>query len=62
MVAFARAACAAVLVLLSSVPAAAADKPFKRNDLADAAIKLEARIKAEAGAVTSVSVIVCCSR
>ena len=52
MVAFARAVCAAVLFLLSSVPAAAADKAFKRNDLADAAIKLEARIKAEAGEVT----------
>jgi len=29
----------------------AADKAFKRDDLADAAIKLEARIKSEAGAV-----------
>src|ERR1700693_3204804 len=29
----------------------AADKPFKRDDLADSAIKLEAQIKSEAGAV-----------
>src|SRR5216683_2597199 len=52
MVAFVRAACAAALVLVLSVPAVAADKPFKRNDLADAAIKLEAQIKADAGPVT----------
>jgi len=32
-------------------PANAADKPFKRDDLADSAIKLEAQIKGEAGAV-----------
>src|SRR6202795_1465462 len=31
--------------------AQAADKPFKRDDLADSAIKLEAQIKSEAGAV-----------
>jgi uncharacterized protein YfaS (alpha-2-macroglobulin family) len=52
MLAFVRAACAAALVLLLSVPASAADKPFKRDDLADAAIKLEAQIKAEAGQVS----------
>jgi hypothetical protein len=52
MVAFVRAACAAALVLLLSAPTFAADKPFKRDDLADAAIKLEAQIKAEAGQVT----------
>jgi alpha-2-macroglobulin len=52
MRAFVRAACAAALVLLLSVPTIAADKPFKRDDLADAAIKLEAQIKAEAGQVT----------
>ncbi|MGZ3294670.1 MAG: alpha-2-macroglobulin family protein, partial [Xanthobacteraceae bacterium] len=51
MPAFVRAACAAALVLLLSVPAIAADKSFKRDDLADAAIKLEAQIKAEAGQV-----------
>src|SRR5262245_57478227 len=52
MLAFVRAACAAALVLLLSAPIFAADKPFKRDDLADAAIKLEAQIKAEAGQVT----------
>jgi alpha-2-macroglobulin len=52
MLAFARAAGAAVLILLFAFPSFAADKPFKRNDLADAAIKLEAQIKAEAGHVT----------
>jgi alpha-2-macroglobulin len=52
MRAFVRAAFAAALVLLLSVPAIAADKAFKRADLADAAIKLEAQIKAEAGEVT----------
>ena len=52
MLAFVRAAYAAALVLLLSVPAIAADKSFKRDDLADAAIKLEAQIKAEAGQVT----------
>jgi alpha-2-macroglobulin len=52
MLAFVRAARAAALVLLLSAPAFAADKPFQRDDLADAAIKLEAQIKAEAGQVT----------
>jgi alpha-2-macroglobulin len=52
MPAFVRAALAAALVLLFSIPTFAADKPFKRDDLADAAIKLEAQIKAEAGQVT----------
>jgi uncharacterized protein YfaS (alpha-2-macroglobulin family) len=52
MLAFVRAACAAALVLLVSVPAIAADKAFKRDDLADAAIKLEAQIRAESGQVT----------
>ena len=51
MLAFVRAAYAAALVLLLSIPAIAADKSFKRDDLADAAIKLEAQIKAEAGQV-----------
>src|SRR3954453_7667760 len=52
MLAFVRAACAAALVLLLSVPAIAADKSFRRDDLTDAAIKLEAQIKGEAGQVT----------
>jgi uncharacterized protein YfaS (alpha-2-macroglobulin family) len=54
MPAFVRAALAAALVLMLSVSSALAapDKPFKRDDLADAAIKLEAQIKSEAGPVT----------
>jgi hypothetical protein len=52
MVALARAALACALVLFVSAASFAADKPFKRDDLADAAIKLEAQIKAEAGQVT----------
>ncbi len=36
---------------LGSASAMAADKAFKRDDLADSAIKLEAQIKSEAGAV-----------
>ena len=52
MRAFVRAAIAAALVLLLSAPAIAADKAFKRAELADAAIKLEAQIKAESGEVT----------
>src|ERR1700704_871036 len=41
-----------VLVLvLGLVTAQAADKAFKRDDLADSAIKLEAQIKSEAGPV-----------
>ena len=52
MRAFVRAAVAAALVLILSAPTIAADRSFKRDDLADAAIKLEAQIKAEAGQVT----------
>src|ERR1700755_3168319 len=38
--------------LISALPPAlAADKAFKRDDLADSSIKLEAQIKSEAGAV-----------
>ncbi len=54
MLAFARAGVVAALVALLSVPlsvAASAQKAFQRDDLADAAIKLEAQIKAEAGQV-----------
>ena len=43
---------AAALVILLSFSVIAADKPYKRDDLADAAIKLEAQIKSEAGQVT----------
>src|SRR6516164_9478490 len=52
MRAFVRAAFAAAVVLLLSAPTIAADKSFKRDDLADGAIKLEAQIKAEAGQLT----------
>src|SRR5271156_4506868 len=39
-------------LISAGLPSAqAADKPFKRDDLADSAIKLEAQIKAEAGPV-----------
>ena len=46
----AAAVCATLALGLSS--ALAADKSFKRDDLNDAAIKLEAQIKSEAGAVS----------
>jgi uncharacterized protein YfaS (alpha-2-macroglobulin family) len=49
MIAPFRAALTVALVFLLSAAALAADKPFKRDDLADAAIKLEAQIKSEAG-------------
>jgi uncharacterized protein YfaS (alpha-2-macroglobulin family) len=52
MLASARAGVIAALVTLASAAGFAADKPFQRDDLADGAIKLEAKIKAEAGAVT----------
>ena len=52
MLASVRAAFVAALVLLLSAPAIAADKAFQRDDLAEAAIKLEAQIKAEAGQVS----------
>ncbi len=43
---------AAALIALAVLPALAADKAFKRSDLDDAAIKLEAQIKSDAGTVT----------
>src|SRR5215813_6127711 len=55
MIACARAGIVAALVALLSLSltvAASAQKAFQRDDLADAAIKLEAQIKTEAGAVT----------
>jgi uncharacterized protein YfaS (alpha-2-macroglobulin family) len=52
MLAFIRAAATAALVACASVSAFAADKAFQRDDLADAAIKLEAELKEQAGAVT----------
>ena len=51
MLASVRAGAVAALVTLASTAAFAVDKPFQRDELADSAIKLEARIKAEAGTV-----------
>ena len=42
-------------LVLGLVSAEAADKAFKRDDLADSAIKLEAQIKSEAGPVAKTS-------
>ena len=47
-----RAGLAAAFIALAFIPALAADKAFKRSDLDDAAIKLEAQIKSDAGTVT----------
>ena len=46
-----RAAIVGATLAFGLISAQAADKPFKRDDLADSAIKLEAQIKSEAGAV-----------
>src|SRR5262249_15196812 len=51
MLALARAAVAAATFILFSVTSFAAEKAFQRPELDDAAIKLEAQIKAEAGQV-----------
>src|ERR1700741_3578032 len=51
MLASVRAGVVAALVILASTAAFAVDKPFQRDELADSAIKLEARIKVEAGTV-----------
>ena len=47
-----RAGIFAALVAFTSFSASAADKPYQRDDLADAAIKLEGEIKRGAGAIT----------
>src|SRR5437868_14960885 len=54
MVALLRVGFVAALVTFASglLPVFAADKAFQRDDLADAAIKLQAQIKADAGQVT----------
>ena len=57
MIAFIRAGFVAALVtlasfFLTSIAAVAADKTFKRDDLAQAALKLEAQIKTDAGQVS----------
>ncbi|MEA2977635.1 MAG: alpha-2-macroglobulin, partial [Alphaproteobacteria bacterium] len=49
MLAFVRAGLVAALAVLVFVPASAADKAFHRDDLADAAVRLEGEIKTEAG-------------
>src|ERR1700761_4034210 len=51
MIGLVRAAALCVTLALGLSSAFAADKAFKRDDLADAAIKLEAQIKSEAGPV-----------
>jgi alpha-2-macroglobulin len=52
MLALARAAVAAATLILFTATSFAADKAFQRPDLDDAAIKLEAQIKTDAGQVT----------
>src|SRR6266853_3966158 len=46
-----RAALTAALVIISSFSAFSADKPYHRDDLAEAAVRLEGQIKADAGTV-----------
>jgi uncharacterized protein YfaS (alpha-2-macroglobulin family) len=52
MIGLVRAAALCAMLALGLSSAFAADKAFKRDDLGDAAIKLEAQIKSEAGAVS----------
>ena len=51
MIGLVRAATVCATLALGFSTALAADKAFKRDDLADSAIKLEAQIKSEAGPV-----------
>src|ERR1700731_5453349 len=51
MIGLVRAATLCVKLALGLVSVQAADKAFKRDDLVDSAIKLEAQIKSEAGPV-----------
>src|SRR6201987_2004963 len=51
MIGFVRAAAFCAALVFGLVTAQAAAKAFKRDDLADSAIKLEAQIKSEAGPV-----------
>ena len=51
MIGLVRAATLCATLAVGLVTAEAADKAFKRDDLADSAIKLEAQIKSEAGPV-----------
>src|SRR5258708_606584 len=52
MIGLVRAITVCAMLVLDLVSAQAADKAFRRDDLADAAIKLEAQIKSEAGPVS----------
>jgi uncharacterized protein YfaS (alpha-2-macroglobulin family) len=52
MLTFVRAGLAAALMIFAAFPTLAADKAYQRKDLDDAAIKLEAQIKSDAGTVT----------
>src|SRR6266853_5839876 len=52
MLTLVRAGLTAALVLIASLSAIAADKPYHRDDLAEAAIRLEGQIRADAGPVT----------
>jgi len=52
MIGLVRVATLCATLLFGLAAAEAADKAFKRDDLADSAIKLEAQIKSEAGAVS----------
>ena len=52
MIGLVRAVVVCATLAFGLVSAQAADKAFKRDDLADAAIKLEAQIKSEAGPVS----------
>src|SRR6202171_3312455 len=51
MIGLVRAATFCATLALGLVTAQAADKAFRRDDLADSALKLEAQIKSEAGAL-----------
>jgi alpha-2-macroglobulin len=51
MIGLVRAALVGATLVFGLMSAQAADKPFKRDDLADSSIKLEAQIKTEAGAI-----------
>ncbi len=55
MIGLVRAVTVCATLVFGLVAAQAADKAFKRDDLADAAIKLEAQIKSEAGPVSKSS-------
>src|SRR5580692_6170068 len=55
MIGLVRAATLCATLALGLTSALAADKTFKRDDLADSAIKLEAQIKSEAGPVSKSS-------